>query len=63
VLIVGTPSRAAVARALAPLEDLLGREVNDTIVSVARWRSAHEGFIRHVKDGPVVRLDIRAVAR
>jgi predicted nucleotidyltransferase len=63
VLIVGTPSRATVARALTPLVDQLGREVNDTIVSAARWRRADEGFIRHVKDGPLVPLDVRPADR
>lgn len=60
VVIVGAPSRAAVARALAPLADRLGREVNETIVSVDRWRRAREGFVRQVKRGPLVPLALDA---
>lgn len=58
VMIVGTPSRRLVGRALRPLSDLLGREVNETIVSGERWREATEGFIRQVKRSPLVRIDL-----
>ena len=59
VMIVGTPSRLLVGRALRPLPELLGREVNETIVSGERWREATEGFIRQVKRSPLVRIDLR----
>ncbi len=58
VMIVGTPSRRLVARALGPLSDMLGREVNETIVSGERWREAAEGFIRQVKRSPLVEIDL-----
>lgn len=58
VMIVGTPSRAAVARALGPLAERLGREVNETIVSAERWRNADEAFIRQVKQGSLVPLEL-----
>jgi predicted nucleotidyltransferase len=54
VMIVGTPSRRLVGRALRPLSDLLGREVNETIVSGERWRESREVFVRTVKRGPLV---------
>lgn len=59
VMIVGNPSRLLVGRALRPLSDLLGRDVNETIVSGTRWREATEGFIRQVKRSPLVRIDLR----
>ena len=59
VMIVGTPSRLLVGRALRPLSELLGREVNETIVSGERWYEATEGFIRQVKRSPLVRIDLR----
>ena len=58
VMIVGTPSRRLVGRALRPLSELLGREVNETIVSGERWREATEGFIRQVKRAPLVEIDL-----
>lgn len=58
VMIVGVPSRVRVGRALGPLADALGRDVNETILSAARWRDAGEGFVREVKRGPLVRLDL-----
>jgi predicted nucleotidyltransferase len=60
VMIVGAPSRVLVGRALAPLSDILAREVNETIISSARWREAGEGFVRQVKRGPLVELHLDA---
>ena len=62
VMIVGTPSRLLVGRVLRPLSDRLGREVNETIVSAERWREATEGFIRQVKQSPLVHIDLGAAA-
>jgi len=58
LLLVGSPSRRAVSRLTARLSTHLGREVNPTIVSPERWEVATEGFVRQVKRGPLVELDL-----
>lgn len=37
----------------------LGRDVNVTILTPAEWDAADSGFIAHVKDGPLVELDLK----
>jgi biotin operon repressor/predicted nucleotidyltransferase len=58
VLLVGAPDRGEVYRIALDLTDVLGREVNPTIVSRERWDSSEEGFIREVKSSPLVELDL-----
>jgi len=58
LLIVGTPARRAVARITGELSERLGREVNATIVSAERWERPSEAFVRDVKRGPLVELDL-----
>lgn len=60
VLVVGTPSRAAVARVARDLSEDLGREVDVTIVTRQRWREPREAFIREVKRGPLVPISAPA---
>lgn len=62
VLVVGTPDRGDVYRAASALSDVLNREVNPTIVSPERWDSAEDGFIRDVKSGPLIPIDLSADA-
>lgn len=58
VMVVGRPSRAAVARAAQELSERIGREVETTIVAAKRWREGSDGFIRTVKAGTLVPLDL-----
>lgn len=37
----------------------LGRDVNVTVLTPAEWDAADNGFIAHVKDGPLVELDLK----
>jgi len=37
----------------------LGRDVNVTVLRPAEWDAADSGFIAHVKDGPLVELDLK----
>lgn len=62
VLIVGTPDRSEVYRTASALSDILNREVNPTIVSPERWDASEEGFIRDVKNAPLIALDLTAEA-
>ena len=58
VMVVGRPSRAAIARVARELSERIGREVNATIVSADRWRDGRDGFIRTVKAGALVPLEL-----
>lgn len=58
LMVVGKPSRRAVAQVTRDLSERLGREVHATIVSRERWADASEGFLREVKRGPLVALDL-----
>lgn len=59
VLVIGQPQRRSVTRVTTALTERLGREVSATIVSPERWKAGADGFLRQVKRGPVVQLDIR----
>jgi predicted nucleotidyltransferase len=63
VMVIGRPSRSAVASAARELSERIGREVEATIVSADRWRKADEGFIRTVKTGALVPLDLGRTGR
>lgn len=56
VLIVGSPSALDVDTACAEASDLLGREVQPTVVSEERWRRAESGFLRTVSSRPLVQI-------
>lgn len=58
VMVVGRPSRAAVAHATRELSERIGREINATIVSADRWRKKSDGFVREVGRGTLVALDL-----
>lgn len=58
VLVVGTPDRGEVYRAANTLSDILNRELNATIVSPERWNAPEDGFIRDVKNSPLIPLDL-----
>ncbi len=60
LLLIGSPSRRAVARAASLLSEQLRREVNATIVSPERWRDEADGFIRQVKRGATIDLVLLA---
>ena len=58
VLVIGQPQRRSVTRVTTALTERLGREVSATIVSPERWKAGADGFLRQVKRGPVVQLDL-----
>lgn len=62
VLVVGTPDRGEVYRTASALADVLSREVNPTIISPERWDAPEEGFIRDVRNSPLVALELTAAA-
>ncbi len=37
----------------------LGRDVHVTVLTPTEWEAAESGFIAHVKDGPLVELDLK----
>lgn len=61
VLVVGAPNRRALARAARQLTEQLGLEVDPHVVSSDDFARNGSGFLRDVKQGPLVELDLRDV--
>lgn len=59
VLVVGSPQRRALARSTRELTEQLGIEVDPHIVSPADYRRGSSGFLRTIRQGPRVDLDVR----
>jgi predicted nucleotidyltransferase len=59
VLVVGRPSRLAIARAERLLSERLGREVNAVVVTSEEWEAAESGFLTEVKRRPLVPVALR----
>lgn len=59
VMVIGTPSRIAVAGAERRLTERLGREVNISISSREEWSAAESGFLQEVRQRPLVPIDLR----
>ncbi len=59
VLVVGHPSRLAIARTERQLSEQLGREVNAVVVTGDEWDAAESGFLTEVKRRPLVRVPLR----
>ena len=60
VLVVGDPQRRALARATRELSKQLALEVDPHVVSLVDYERGTSGFLRTVKQSPVVELDLRA---
>lgn len=60
VLVVGTPQRRSLARVARDLTEQLGLEVDPHVVSPADYEEGSSGFLRSIKHGPLVELDLRA---
>jgi len=56
LLLVGSPDRSSVYGIARELTETIGREVNPIIVSRERWADASDGFIRDIKQSPLVEL-------
>jgi len=59
LMVLGTASFADLARALAPAQEVLGREVNPTVMApreFARKLAANDGFALSVAKGPRIWL-------
>lgn len=59
VMVVGTPSRIAVAGAERRLTECLGREVNISISSPDEWNAAESGFLQEVRRRPLVPIPLQ----
>lgn len=60
VIVIGTPSRIAVAGAERRLTERLGREVNIRISSPEEWEAAESAFLQDVRQRPLVPIDVRS---
>jgi predicted nucleotidyltransferase len=58
VLVVGDPSRRGLARVTRQLTTELGLEVEPHVVSLEAFEQATSGFLRTIKEGPLISLDI-----
>ena len=58
LMVVGTAEVNAVRSKADLASRVLGRDVNVTVLSPAEWDAAGSGFIAHLKDGPLVELDL-----
>jgi DNA-binding transcriptional ArsR family regulator len=58
VLVVGSPDVHRVRGAARDAARELGREVNSTVLSRDEWDDEATGFVRTVRDRPLVRLDL-----
>lgn len=60
VLVVGTPQRRALTRVARDLTEQLGLEVDPHVVFPADYEQGSSGFLRTIKQGPLVELDLQA---
>lgn len=60
VIVIGTPDVSEVRDAADQATRAIGRDVNVSVMSPEEWAGARTGFIRHVKRGPLVELDLAA---
>ena len=60
LLIVGSPSRRAIARLSGDLSRELGCEINPTIVPTSEWETKKSPFLQTVSRAPLVELKLAA---
>jgi predicted nucleotidyltransferase len=60
VLVVGNPQRRGLTRSVRELSEQLGLEVEPHVVSPADFEQGTTGFLRTIKQGPLIELDLRA---
>lgn len=58
VLIVGSARQLELARIARELTPVLGRDINIVTVSSAEWKAPKTGFLRDVKRGPLVEIEL-----
>jgi len=58
VLIVGAPEVAKVRAAADGASKDIGLDVNASVLDSEEWFNAKTGFIRHVKNGPLIELSL-----
>ena len=58
VLVVGNPQRRALVRTARELSAELGLEVDPHVVSLADYEEGPTGFLRAIKQGPLIELDL-----
>lgn len=58
VLVVGDPDPIEVFERAADVERIVGLPVNPTTVGVARWDAGADGFVRTVRERPLIEVDL-----
>jgi len=59
LLVIGSGNVSEIRKEADIATRKLGRDVNVTVLRPAEWDAADSGFIAHVKDGPLVELDLK----
>ncbi len=54
VVVIGEPDIDAVYQAAGEVGRLVGQEVNPVVLTPAEWRSRRSGFVKEVRNGPLV---------
>lgn len=60
VIVVGRPSRIAIAGAERRLAELLAREINVSVVDPDEWEAAPTGFLQEVQRRPLVPIQLES---
>jgi DNA-binding transcriptional ArsR family regulator len=60
VLVIGTVDITKVRAAAEVATKTLGKDVNVSVLTPKEWTEARTGFVRNVKDSPLVDLDLSA---
>lgn len=63
LLVLGRPDRRQLSRLCREASEELGFEVNPTVLSAADWDSGTTGFIRSLKEQPLIPLDAKGDGR
>ncbi|MDR1851761.1 MAG: hypothetical protein LBR21_03815 [Propionibacteriaceae bacterium] len=59
VLVVGSTSQLDAIERAIDASELVGREVNATVVSPERWEDGTDGFIADIKSKPTLELEVK----
>lgn len=57
LILIGEPSMREVSKFVEKANALLGREVNEQIISEGEWRDAKSAFLKTIKSRPLVEID------
>src|SRR5260370_19131662 len=63
VLLIGEPDRDAAFEAARRAEQRLAREVNVTIRTAERWKTANDGFTTQLRSSPLLEIPLNVAGK